>query len=364
VAAIPIGTGAAVGAAIARWRQSVAAARPAPGTEASAERVSGRRLRRLVWDPLLPHLGEPTRVVIVPDGEVNLVSFAALPSGRTTYLAEDGPALHHLAAERDLVPRETTQTATGLLAVGGISFGTAPAPSASSQRADLTFRPLPATATEIREVAAMFPGGEATTLSGTAATSEAFGRLAAGKRVVHVATHGFFLNAPFSVQRGATRGVGGLTVRRRARAEGDALLLSGLAFANANRAARAPAGQDDGVLTAEEVAGLDLQGTEWAVLSACDTGLGRMTTGEGVLGLRRAFQVAGARTVIMSLWSVDDDATRRWMRALYEGRLTKGLSTAESVQHANVTLLRERRAKKLSTHPFYWAAFVASGDWR
>ena len=70
------------------------------------------------------------------------------------------------------------------------------------------------------------------------------------------------------------------------------------------------------------MAGLNLQGTEWAVLSACDTGLGEIKAGEGVFGLRRAFQIAGARTVIMSLWSVEDQAARAWMRALYEGRLT------------------------------------------
>jgi CHAT domain-containing protein len=86
--------------------------------------------------------------------------------------------------------------------------------------------------------------------------------------------------------------------------------------------------------------------------------------GEGVFGLRRAFQVAGARTVIMSLWSVDDHATRAWMRALYEGRLQRQLSTADAVHHASLSMLRERRARGLSTEPFYWAAFVAAGDWR
>ena len=77
-----------------------------------------------------------------------------------------------------------------------------------------------------------------------------------------------------------------------------------------------PANEDDGVLTAEEVASLDLSGVEWAVLSACDTGLGEIKAGEGVFGPRRAFQIAGARTVIMSLWSVEDRAAMTWMRAL------------------------------------------------
>jgi CHAT domain-containing protein len=140
------------------------------------------------------------------------------------------------------------------------------------------------------------------------------------------------------------------------------LTLSGLAFANANR--RMPGTDDDGILTAEEIASLDLSGTEWAVLSACDTGLGQIRSGEGVLGLRRAFQIAGARTVIMSLWSVDDQATRRWMQALYDARLSRNLDTAASVRAASISILAQRRAARLSTHPFYWAAFVAAGDWR
>jgi CHAT domain-containing protein len=110
------------------------------------------------------------------------------------------------------------------------------------------------------------------------------------------------------------------------------------------------------------VAGLNLQGVEWAVLSACDTGLGTVVSREGVLGLRRAFQVAGVNTVIMSLWSVDDQATRQWMRALYDARLVQRLDTADSVRAATLSVLRTRRAKDQSTHPFYWAAFVASGN--
>ena len=142
------------------------------------------------------------------------------------------------------------------------------------------------------------------------------------------------------------------------------LLLSGLALSGANRRALASADGDDGILTAEEVAGLDLSGVEWAVLSACDTGVGEIAAGEGVFGLRRAFQIAGARSVIMSLWSVEDLSTRAWMKALYEGRFDRNLSTADAVHEASLAVLRDRRSKGLSTHPFYWAAFVAAGDWR
>jgi CHAT domain-containing protein len=99
------------------------------------------------------------------------------------------------------------------------------------------------------------------------------------------------------------------------------------------------------------------------VLSACATGIGEVKTGEGVFGLRRAFQVAGVRTIIMSLWPVEDNATREWMTMLYRQRFTKGLSTADSVREASLKVLRERRARSQSTHPFYWAVFVAAGDW-
>jgi CHAT domain-containing protein len=158
--------------------------------------------------------------------------------------------------------------------------------------------------------------------------------------------------------------VGGLAPLDRSETEANPLLLSGLALSGANRRTSVAADQDDGILTAEEVASMNLGGVEWAVLSACDTGVGESRAGEGVFGLRRAFQVAGARTIIMSLWSVDDEATREWMRALYQARFQRARSTAESIYDASLAVLRARRAAGLSTHPFYWGAFVAAGDWR
>jgi CHAT domain-containing protein len=182
------------------------------------------------------------------------------------------------------------------------------------------------------------------------------------------ATHGFFLGSDCATTAVATRGVGGLSTAASARSSAgtadNPLLLSGLALAGANRRAAAGPKDEDGILTAEEVTSLNLDGVEWAVLSACDTGLGVVKVGEGVFGLRRAFQVAGVHTVIMSLWSVEDQSARDWMRALYEGRLKKKLNTAQAVQQASLTVLRDRRAAKQSTHPFYWAGFAATGDWR
>lgn len=115
---------------------------------------------------------------------------------------------------------------------------------------------------------------------------------------------------------------------------------------------------------AQEVVSLDLSTAEWVVLSACDTGLGKLQTGEGVLGLQRAFQVAGAGAVIMSLWEVEDRSSREWMRHLYESRFRLKRSTPEAVREADLAVLRDRRAQGLDTHPFYWAGFVATGDWK
>ena len=106
-----------------------------------------------------------------------------------------------------------------------------------------------------------------------------------------------------------------------------------------------------------------LEGVDWAVLSACDTGVGEIKMGEGVFGLRRAFQVAGAKTVIMSLWPVEDKTTEQWMGTLYREHFLNGKDTAKSVRAATLQILRQRRAKHQSTHPFYWGAFIAAGDW-
>ena len=111
------------------------------------------------------------------------------------------------------------------------------------------------------------------------------------------------------------------------------------------------------------MSGLDLRSAGLVVLSACETGVGPVQSGEGVLGLRRAFEIAGSDTLIMGLWGVKDDAAREWMRHLYAGRLA-GRSTADAVHEATRRTIERRREEGLSTHPFYWGAFVAVGGWR
>ena len=406
---LPLGAAAVIDAQITAWRKKmIADVTVAPGTATAGPslRALGIALRQRVWDPVAAHVGAARRVLVVPDGAINLLPLAALPLSNGRYLLEDGPVIHYLSAERDVVTddRAPSASGTGLLAVGGpafadgSSFAQARAANASptTLRAapsncvtfrSLRFGALPASGAEVQGVASLWqrfnvdavvPASLSQALTGTAATEGAFKRLAPGRRVLHIATHGFFLGDDCAPAVEGTRSVGGLTaganvastpsVARPASGRGSTpenpLLLSGLALAGANRRAAAAPNEEDGILTAEEVAALNLEGVEWAVLSACDTGLGTVAAGEGVLGLRRAFQVAGVRTVIMSLWSVEDRATRLWMEALYRARLAEHLDTADAVRAASLSLIRERRAKGQSTNPFYWAAFVAAGDWR
>jgi CHAT domain-containing protein/Tfp pilus assembly protein PilF len=377
---VPLGSAAAIDPLVSAWRREAAGHTLIAGaTRAEAEssyRRAGLRLRRAIWDPLATPLTGAARIFIVPDGPLNVVNVAALPTTAGRFLADDPVLLHYVSTERDLVLPESAAVSSSLLAIGGATFDgrtetpdTSAARSACEEFSRMRFPSLPASRREVVDISRTWPTAAArdvTVLSGTAATETAFKREAAGRRVVHLATHGFFLGGECVPGMVGTRGVGGLA-RRPSSAGSDTdnpLLLSGLALAWANRRDKARTSEDDGILTAEEIAGLNLQGTEWAVLSACDTGLGEIKAGEGVFGLRRAFQVAGARTVIMSLWSVEDTSARVWMRALYDARFRQQRSTAEAVRDASRAVLAARRAQRQSTHPFFWGGFVAAGDWR
>lgn len=400
---IRLASAAVVDTAIERWRATATSGMAADGSVRDgaerALRAKGSRVRELIWDPLRPALAHTTRVFIVPDGTVNLVPFAALPTGGASYLADAGVTLHYLSAERDLVESDVPPRTKGmgLLAVGGPAYGTAgasPPPRLGTARSGdsgsgggrrsgcgtfdaMRFQALPASRREAEDVGMLWrtlaagatPDAHAEVLTGTKASEAALKRTRRRQRVLHIATHGFFLGGDCETDDTWGRGVGLKTGARPARPTSRAtlespLLLSGLALAGANQRASAGPNDEDGILTAEEVAALDLDGVEWAVLSACDSGLGEIRGGEGVFGLRRAFRTGGARTVIMSLWPVEDRAARAWMRALYTARLRDQLTTADAMRQASLTVLAERRAKHLSTHPLYWGGFVAAGDWR
>jgi CHAT domain-containing protein len=360
-----VGSASEVSTLVREWRQAVLfeaqAAGRSPSLSLAGQERAGAALRRRIWDPLAAILRGARRVHVVPDGVLHLINLAALPAGGGRYLVETAPVLHVLSSERDLLEPGGTLGA-GLLAVGAPAYDDSSGLDGGETRvayrgapvscAALEFGALEQTRSEAEEVASLWRSsgtGEDTLLLRDAAASEgAFKRAAPGRRILHLATHGFFTGHE-CLGEGTAEG------------SGNPLLRAGLAFAGANRREEARESGDDGILTAEEVAALDLGGVEWAVLSACDTGVGDIQTGEGVLGLQRAFRIAGARNVILSLWPVEDRAGREWMAALYRHRLRDRLSTSEAVRRATLDVLESRRSRGSSTHPFYWAAFLATG---
>ncbi|MBI4902445.1 MAG: CHAT domain-containing protein [Acidobacteria bacterium] len=359
---------ATVDALVRNWRNEISRERDAFGRNRAANEktytAAALALRRSVWDPLQAAIAGAQRVLIVPDGRLHEINFAALPTAEGHFLIERGPMIHILNAELDVLapPLDTSTADRRMFALGAPSFDGAAQPAPLISRVyrggesscktfrDLKFAPLPGSGLEVSEATsfAKARGWKVESLQGPAASESALKQSVHGQRVVHIATHGFFLD----------RDCGGTQLAE------SPLLRAGLALAGANRRTSAKSGEEDGVLTAEEAASLDLDGTAWIVLSGCDTGAGEIHSSEGVLGLRRALQEAGARTQITSLWPVRDDDARLWMRSLYEGRLQRGLSTIEAFTRASRTELARRRAAALSTHPFHWASFVASGDWR
>jgi CHAT domain-containing protein len=193
----------------------------------------------------------------------------------------------------------------------------------------------------------------------------------AGQRFLHLATHGYF--APPELKSALAPPDDAEAVRSlwswEAMGQREATgwfpeLLSGLVWAGANQPAIDPAGGADvgaGIMTAEEVGGLDLKGCELAVLSACETGLGRVAGGEGVLGLQRAFHQAGCRTVVASLWRVDDAATTALMTRFYANLWEKRLAPLEALRQAQLSVLDDPDFGA-GGDPRLWAAWTLSGD--
>jgi CHAT domain-containing protein len=190
-------------------------------------------------------------------------------------------------------------------------------------------------------------------------------------RILHLATHGFFL--PESNWTEPAQGGGQLTqtLEPGERREPEInpgnwklknpMYRSGLALAGANvaLAGKTISEQEDGILTAEEVSSLDLDGTELVVLSACETGLGEAKGGEGVLGLRRAFVQAGAENLVMALWQVPDNATQELMKTMYENYFN-GEPLWKALLSAQRGALANQRKTGRDPNPYFWAGFVAN----
>lgn len=386
-----LGDAAAIEALVLRWRRAAQ-----PGGTLRAARAVGDSLRRRVWDPLLPALAGAARVVIVPEGALHLVDLAALPARGGGWLIESGPALARLSAERDLLMEPSAAPAgTAPLVIGAPDFEHAGgealaaatfrgAAAGCARFAEVRFEPLPGARAEAESIVVRLSrrGLRPRSLTGAAASEAALKREAGSASVLHLATHAFFLGEACGAASGS-RGVGRWVPAQRSRAAAKRmpsavrrdvylpervgvalehpLRLAGLALAGANQRAGAAAGSEDGILTSEEIAALDLASVREVVLSGCDTGTGDIAVGEGVFGLQRAFRMAGAGSLVMSLWPVRDTDARDWMEAYYQAR-GAAPAAAEAVRAAARSRLAALRAARADEHPSRWAGFIAVGD--
>jgi len=355
-------------------------------------RRAGRTLDEIVMRPVRRLAGAKRHLFISPDGALNLIPFGALVDERNRYLVQSY-LISYLTSGRDLLrlqehaPSRQQPVVIANPAFDRINNAARVAESAQTEQSErglrsadfrqARFTPLAGTAAEAKELGKLLEGVKI--LTGPQAT-EAAAKKVAGPSVLHVATHGFFLAAqrkPDSPEagRGLSLGAGGASPAR----DENPLLRSGLALAGVNQQQSGEG--EDGVLTSLEVTGLDLWGTQLVVLSACETGVGNVKNGEGVYGLRRALVLAGAESQVMSLWRVSDTATRDLMIAYYK-RLKAGGGRAGALREVHLAmstgagrsqsskargiggeLKLNDRSRDLS-HPFYWASFIQSGEWK
>ena len=398
---VELGEAAPIDQAIADWRKTLADPR-----RADVQQLA-RALDERIMRPVRKLLGDTRQIFLSPDSTLNLIPFGALVDEQNHYLVETY-SITYLTSGRDLLRLAVkAENKQGPVVVADPSFDAgasasntsgAPVTSGSKQNAsdnavqrgtdtgrrsfdfaNARFSRLPGTAEEGRAIGTLMPGLKL--LTGAQATEAALKQLS-GPLVLHIATHGFFL--PDQTQAAASTGTRGLalgTAGASALPGENPLLRSGIALAGAN--VRQSAGGEDGVLTALEAAGLDLWGTKLVVLSACETGLGDVRSGEGVYGLRRALVLAGSETQVMSLWQVSDAATRDLMVEYYK-RLQAGEGRTEALRQVQLAMIKSKpqgtsagtqrglssemgqptQTTEDRSHPFYWASFIQSGEWR
>jgi CHAT domain-containing protein/Tfp pilus assembly protein PilF len=370
-------------------------------TEKSLEeefRAASAKLYHQLFAPLRERVGSAGVIYLALDGELNRLPFEALVDDRGKYLLEDY-RFAYLTSGRDLL-RPAARPGRGTVVFAGPDYNLEPAlRQARAKNLLAELRGAPHAGTAQRPVAQApastdlvmrgvaepeLRGLHWTALKGAAAEAvdieqalhdspfkpvqafvagealeEVFKGLH-GPRLLHVATHGFFLpyKKPDPADQADFWGAGLDDLQ----AVENPLLRCGLVLAGANARDKngTAAGAEDGWVTGEEIALMDLSGTELVVLSACESGLGDVGAGEGVYGLRRAFLYAGARTLLVSLFKVPDTETRMMMRQFYR-ELVAGNDTLEAFHRAQLEIIHQRRAEHGAAHPFFWASFLLVG---
>jgi CHAT domain-containing protein len=336
-----------------------------------------RSLYELLWRPLEPHLQGVQTVYFANAGLLHRINLGAVTIGLDSVLSdryklvELGSTRSLVVAEKAPIPNQqalvmggiqydsdSTALRAAVFALDTISYATRSAVQFYRPASDSTlveyWGPLPYTGREADNIGAFLRKSRipSIVLKGYDATEEAFYKAVrlegASPRIIHLATHGYFLPDPKSsdeAEKGSTF-----------RLSEHPLIRSGLIMAGGNHAwttgKSVKPDLEDGILTAYEISRLNLAGTELAVLSACETGLGDIQGNEGVYGLQRAFKIAGVRYVIMSLWQVPDAQSNVFMNSFYQRWLDQGMSIPEAFRQTQVAM----RERNWSHHQ--WAGFV------
>ena len=300
-----------------------------------------------------PLLGDSRRILLSPDGYLNLIPFEALVDEDNRYLVESY-GFTYLTSGRDLLRLSNpNRKLTQPVLLGAPDFENSAQTTALGEEnqivatrslrdfnpSELSLSPLPGALEEVNAIAKML-GVEP--LLGAHANEAALKQVTR-PRILHIATHGFFQNRPDSEE--FTSG-------------DNALLSSWLALAGIKNN-KPDNDLEDGIFTALEATGLNLSGTKLVVLSACNTGLGNISAGEGIYGLRRALVIAGSESQVISLWNVNDTATKYLMVSYYQG-LQDNQGRSEALRRVQLQMLGSAEYQ----HPYYWASFIPSGNWR
>lgn len=293
------------------------------------------------WAPFQSELEGYDKIYVSVDGVYNSININTLKRGDGNYMIDDEnivllPSTRLIGEVEETQVTLTSDDAFAAL-IGSPDYG-----------AEGTINPLPGTKVEVEKIEALLQGKHVKTkvMTEQSASEENLKELSPPS-VLHIATHGYFLS-DVSTDKGMTMGVS------ISRAKENPLLRSGLLFSGAELSISAEPslqGGDNGILNAYEAMNLNLHNTKLVIMSACETGTGEIVNGEGVYGLSRSFQIAGAKKIIMSLWKVDDNATQELMSAFYE-------SWIETNNPQEAFLLAQRAVKKKFNDPYYWGAFV------
>jgi CHAT domain-containing protein/Tfp pilus assembly protein PilF len=327
----------------------------------------------LLIKPIEPLVQGKKHLFVSPDGNLNLIPFEIIVTPAGQYLLEKYQ-ISYLGAGRDAVKFAQAAFMGGrslIMADPDYDLGLKEIEkvkgemgvkeewlrgAASADLRGLYFPPLHATKDEANAIEGILKTGfkqQVRNLQGAKALEEML-YASTSPKVLHLATHGYFLKALPEPER-TTQGMGlkGDLGEIKALNMENPMLRSGIVLSGVNSALKE--GRDDGMVSAEKILGLRLRGTELVVLSACETGVGDVQTGEGVFGLKRAFILSGARSLVMSLWSVPSTETMELMTEFYT-LLAQGKTKTEALRQAKLTI------KKNKPNPFYWGAFVLTGS--